>query len=88
MQIEQMSVTGLTCSACADALGQALLAVDGVKNAGVSIATGRATVQFEQQEITIDDLALLVLQAGYGVNYGESDRPATVEGCYQGKAIN
>ena len=88
MQIELMTVTGLTCSACADALGRALLAVDGVNSASVSLSTGRATVQFESQKITIDDLALVVLQAGYGVEYGKSVQQTIGKGCCRGKMRN
>ncbi len=59
-----LAVSGMTCAACVRRVERALLKVPGVENAGVNLATERATVTLGGQA-TINDLLTAVEKAGY-----------------------
>jgi len=59
-----LAVSGMTCAACVRRVERALLTVPGVENAGVNLATERATVALGGQA-TINDLLTAVEKAGY-----------------------
>nr|MDQ6907290.1 heavy metal translocating P-type ATPase [Chloroflexota bacterium] len=59
-----LAVSGMTCAACVRRVERALLKVPGVENAGVNLATERATVTLGGQA-TINDLLSAVEKAGY-----------------------
>ncbi len=59
-----LAVSGMTCASCVRRVERALLKVPGVENAGVNLATERATVTLGGQA-TINDLLTAVEQAGY-----------------------
>ena len=60
-------VTGMTCAACAGRVEKALLRAPGVLEAGVNLATQRATVRHLAGEGGARDLEQAVVDAGYGV---------------------
>lgn len=67
MRTEQLSVTDMTCNGCVQSVTRALRTVDGVENVTVSLATATATVQFDEQRISIAELSQAVQRAGYDV---------------------
>jgi copper chaperone len=67
MQTEHMKVTGMTCGGCTSNVTNALKAVAGVGGVDVSLATGEATVQYDERMTTPDQLISAVTGAGYGV---------------------
>lgn len=71
MKTEHLSVAGMTCGGCTGSVTRALQAVRGVKNVDVSLAEASATVQFDEQLTSSDELVLAVQQAGYGVGDAE-----------------
>ena len=75
MQTEIIKVTGMTCGGCSSAVTRALVAVDGVHNVDVSLATGEATLDFDENMTSLDKLKLAVEEAGYGVAENKSDAP-------------
>lgn len=62
-----LHVTGMTCGGCTSAVTRALVAVDGVHNVNVTLATGEAKVAFDEKITSPDKLKLAVEEAGYGV---------------------
>ena len=70
-------VGGMTCAACVQHLEHALGNVEGVTNASVNLATGRATVEYMPGQAAASDLRHAVEGAGYsfegftGDEYGE-----------------
>lgn len=72
MQTEQLKVTGMTCGGCTGKVTTALKAIDGVKDAQVSLSTGVATVQFDEQLTSPAQLKSAVQHAGYGTETGDS----------------
>ena len=64
-------VQGMTCASCVRRVERALLAVPGVKEATVNLATHQARVTYDPQGTTTDRLTDAIVAAGY-----ESPRPA------------
>ena len=60
-----LDVGGMTCAACVRRVEKALEKVKGVETANVNLATERASVEFDPQAVTIDDLTGAVQKAGY-----------------------
>jgi len=78
----ELPVDGMTCEHCVRTVTGALKAVPGVREAKVSLADRRATVEVDDGQTTRDQLAAAVVQAGYRVNepvtigIGVSAKPA------------
>ncbi|MFW5915295.1 MAG: heavy metal translocating P-type ATPase, partial [Planctomycetota bacterium] len=69
-----LSLTGLSCESCAQTISKSLNRVNGVSDANVNFATEEATVQYDGDEVSREDLVRAVEDAGYGVE--ESDEAA------------
>jgi Cu+-exporting ATPase len=63
----ELPVTGMSCAGCAANVERALKKVDGVHEAGVNFATGRATVVFDTRLVGPGNLVKAVRNAGYDV---------------------
>ena len=72
METQHLSITGMTCQGCVESVTRALHATGGVKNADVSLASGSATIQFDEHETSVEQLEQAVQRAGYGVSEGGS----------------
>jgi copper chaperone len=68
MQTEHIMVTGMTCGGCTSKVSRALNAVSGVDGVKVSLASGDATVRFNERLTSVDQLKSAVKNAGYGVD--------------------
>ena len=67
MQTEILKVTGMSCGGCVTTIEGALKAVPGVSGANVSLANHEATVQFEEGQVSREQLQSAIETAGYGV---------------------
>ncbi|CAI5973956.1 unnamed protein product [Closterium sp. NIES-65] len=63
----QLAVGGMACAACAASIEKALMRVDGVSRAVVSVVNGRARVTFNNMKTNADDIAAAVEDAGFEV---------------------
>jgi Cu+-exporting ATPase len=70
-------VEGMTCAACAVRIGKGLGKLDGVEQADVNLAAGRATVRFDPVRTDRDQLAAKIESLGYHVP--AEDRHAEAE---------
>ena len=61
----ELPVSGLTCANCVQSVERALLAVNGVKRAAVNLAGGRAFVEYDPNQTTIQTLHDAIKSAGY-----------------------
>jgi len=61
----ELPITGMTCATCATRVERRLNRLDGVE-ASVNYATERASVAFDPDRVSPDDLVHAVEQAGYG----------------------
>ncbi len=68
MKTEHLKVTGMTCGGCLSNVTHALKAITGVGDVSVSLSAGEATVQYDEQQTSPDQLKAAVKSAGYGVD--------------------
>jgi Cu+-exporting ATPase len=63
----ELPVTGMTCASCVARVERAIGKSQGVDKANVNLATEKATVTFDPDEVTTGDLVSAIEGAGYGV---------------------
>lgn len=68
MQTEHLKIRGMTCGGCTSNVTNALKAVSGVNDVQVSLTAGEATVQYDEQLTSPDQLKTAVKNAGYSVD--------------------
>ena len=68
-----LPITGMTCANCSAAVERNLKKVSGVQSAAVNLSSERATVEYDPQVSSLEDLIGRVQRAGYGVAEGEAD---------------
>ena len=73
MQTELLKVSGMTCGGCTSKVTHALKAVSGVGDVKVSLPAGEATVQYDEQMTSPDQLKAAVTGAGYSVDATNAD---------------
>lgn len=67
MRSEKIFVEGMRCAACALSVENALRGMDGVYSVEVSLATGRATVTYDESKVKLRDIVAQIRKAGYDV---------------------
>ena len=60
----ELTVTGMSCASCVARVEKALLQLKGVKDANVNLASHRATVVFDQNQIGEHDIIARIREAG------------------------
>lgn len=74
MQTELLKITGMTCGGCIGNVTKALKAINGVGDVTVSLAAGKATVQFDERLASPEQFKSAVQRAGYGVDAADAAR--------------
>lgn len=67
------NIDGMSCVVCSGSCKKALLALDGVKNADVNFASGKAVVEYDESKLSEDDLAAAVAKAGYSARFKKKE---------------
>jgi Cu+-exporting ATPase len=60
-----LAITGMTCASCVRRIERALTRTEGVENAAVNLASERATVTYDPEKVSLDDLIRRIEEAGY-----------------------
>lgn len=68
MQTELLKIMGMTCGGCTSKVTQALKVIPGVADVKVSLSAGEATVQYDEQLTSHEQLKMAVTSVGYGVD--------------------
>lgn len=68
-----LPITGMTCANCVATVERNLKRLDGVGNAVVNLSSERATVEFDSEKLSLDEIVARVARAGYGIATGEAD---------------
>ena len=68
MQKLTLAIDGMTCNHCQMTVTRALLGVEGVERAEVSLEEARAEVEFDPQRARVEDLVRAVDEEGYGAH--------------------
>ncbi len=61
----RLEIEGMTCAACVRRVEKALAKVEGIESASVNLATERASVTYDPQTVSIEDLTTAVQKTGY-----------------------
>ncbi len=61
----QIPVSGMTCGSCAVAVRKALTSLEGVKKADVSVEQNKATVVYEDSQVTEKQLREAINKTGF-----------------------
>jgi Cu+-exporting ATPase len=76
----ELAISGMTCASCARRIERALAKAPGVATAAVNLATERATVTYNTEQVGVAALIAAVERAGYGATaLGEADRAGTTQ---------
>lgn len=67
MQKKTLSVTGMSCAACAKAIEKSVNKVEGVSHASVNFASEKLIVEFDESKANVEKVKEAVIKAGYGV---------------------
>ena len=71
----ELPITGMTCASCVARNERALRKVEGVDDASVNFATEKATIAFDPDIVSADELVHAVEAAGYGVVTAQETLP-------------
>ena len=80
MQTATFKVTGMRCGGCVSNVTDVLKMTEGVGDVTVSLSAGEATVQYDEQLISPDQLKSAVIDAGYGVDTANAPHPHQSKG--------
>ncbi|WP_068672925.1 heavy metal translocating P-type ATPase [Oceanobacillus sp. Castelsardo] len=67
-----LGVTGMTCAACSNRVEKVLNKMDGVK-AQVNLTTEKATIDYDPEKTSVDDITKKIENVGYGVLTEKTD---------------
>ena len=68
-----LPVTGMTCANCVATVERNIKKLDGIENANVNLTTERASVEYDPELITQDEITARIRRAGYDIALGEAD---------------
>lgn len=82
MQTELLKIAGMSCGGCTSKVTDALKAVSGVGEVNVSLSDGEATVEYDEQLTSPEQLKAAVKGAGYVVDDTDAaQKPHGKGGC-------
>ena len=67
METVSLGVSGMTCSGCVRSVGNVLKALDGVVTTEVSLEGKSAVVEYDPGKLSVEQLKLAIVEAGYDV---------------------
>lgn len=70
------NIKGMSCVVCSASCQKALLKVQGVSRADVNFASGKAVVEYDEKQTSLDALADAVAKAGYAAEFVEDKKTA------------
>lgn len=71
MKKEILSITGMSCAACAKAVERSVSKVEGVSSATVNFAIEKLNVEFDEGKTDLNIIKKAIIKAGYGVRNEE-----------------
>lgn len=77
IEVAVIEVTGMHCNGCVNTITKALQGLEGVQMAEVSLENEQATIEFDPEKLSGDDLKMAIEESGYGVGdilIGESEK--------------
>ena len=65
MQMAVLTINGMSCKHCVNTIETTLRELNGVTQASVDLAAGRAFVTYKPEQVTVEQLVAAVSDAGY-----------------------
>jgi Cu+-exporting ATPase len=81
---QTFDISGMTCAACANRIEKRLNKMDGVSNATVNFALENTSVEYDSNQVTVNDMMETIKKLGYTLKIPtskedtESDKDATI----------
>lgn len=75
---EMLSVSGMTCAACAQRIEKVVSKIEGVNGAEVNIATEKLTVEYDTSTASLEDIKGAVEKIGYGIVERKTTKSVTM----------
>ncbi|MEF8917140.1 MAG: copper ion binding protein, partial [Candidatus Bipolaricaulota bacterium] len=69
-----LDIEGMTCASCAQAVEKGLADLEGTEDVNVNIATDKASLAYDPEEVSKNDMAEAVEKAGYRLAEGEEGK--------------
>lgn len=70
---QKFNVTGMTCSACQARVDKSVNKLEGVREVSVNLLTGSMQVDYDEENLSADNIIQAVIKAGYGASLSDSD---------------
>ncbi|HLR92309.1 MAG TPA: heavy metal translocating P-type ATPase, partial [Atopostipes sp.] len=77
---KSFNVEGMTCASCAQTVEKAAKKLHGMENASVNLATEKLTVQYDDSELSEEEIHQAVTDAGYKVISNTTKKTLSVDG--------
>lgn len=89
IQKKTLPISGMHCASCVSAVEKSLTKLEGVKEASVNLATESATVSYNGDKVSDDDLRQAVEDAGYSLaEEEEQSRTLKIEGMHCASCVS
>lgn len=89
LQKKTLPVTGMHCASCVSAVEKSLKKLEGVEEASVNLATESATVSYDEDKVSDNDLWQAVEDAGYSLAEEEKQsQTLKIEGMHCASCVN
>ncbi|TFG61387.1 MAG: heavy metal translocating P-type ATPase, partial [Spirochaetales bacterium] len=73
-----LSISGMTCAACAKTSERVVHKLPGIQEAAVNFATEKLSVSFEEDIVSLEDIKTAVAKAGYKASEEKKDKTVTI----------
>lgn len=73
---EKFNVTGMTCSACSSRVEKVVSKLEGTEKVSVNLLTNSMQVEFDEKNLTIEDIIRAVEKSGYGASVASKSQLA------------
>ncbi|NMO94414.1 heavy metal translocating P-type ATPase [Paenibacillus lemnae] len=81
LEKKTMQLSGMTCAACANRIEKGLSRMEGVQEASVNFALERASVVYDPQSVSVEDMEQKIEKLGYGTVSENADLTLTGMTC-------
>ncbi|OHD72671.1 MAG: copper-translocating P-type ATPase [Spirochaetes bacterium RBG_13_68_11] len=78
MKLEELTVTGMTCASCSARVEKVVGKLQGVKRASVNLATEKLRLEYDEGQLSLDEVRSAVEGAGYGIAPRETLKRVTI----------
>jgi P-type Cu+ transporter len=79
MKKETIAITGISCASCVATIEKVLNKQAGIEKAVVNLATQKATVDYDEMKLNLQDIGETIINTGYGIIPEEPSQTSTVE---------